>query len=88
MGKKIQDTKIGKLLFSKVGKSIIKSIPFVGDLATNVMESNNSAEGKLDKQELPTQLIRMAILIGILYLALSGKISFDDAEAAKQLVSP
>ncbi len=88
MGKPFKESKIGKLIFSKVGKGLIKSIPFVGDMAANIMDDNNSEAGTLDKKELPVQIVRMAILGVIVFAALKGWISFDDAEAAKGLVTP
>jgi len=88
MKKPFQKTKIGKLLFSKVGKGLIKAIPFVGDFAGNIMDENNSESGTVDQKELPVQMLRMAILGVLVFAVLKGWISFDDAEAAKDLVGP
>ena len=68
-------------------KGLIKSIPFVGEVASNVLtETSNSPSGKVDKADLLPTLVRMGVVIVLLYLALSGKISFDDAETAKELL--
>ena len=69
-------------------RGIVKSIPFVGEMFSNVLtETSHSPAGKVDKEDLIPTLVRMGVVIVLLYLALSGKISFDDAEAAKELIN-
>ena len=50
-------------------------------------ETSNSPAGKVDKEDMIPTLIRMGVVIVLLYLAMSGKISFDDAEAAKDFLN-
>ena len=68
-------------------RGLIKSIPFVGEMASNVLtETSNSPSGKVDKEDLIPTLVRMGVVIVLLYLAMSGKISFDDATNAKEFL--
>jgi hypothetical protein len=78
---------MGKLLKGKFVKSIIKAIPFVGDIASNILDNNNTPEGKIDKKELPVVVIRMVLLAILVYLAISGKIEWSDAEQAKDFIT-
>ena len=80
-------TKLLGFLQKPAIRGIIKSIPFVGELGSNILtETANSPSGKVDKQDLVPTLIRMGVVIVLLYLAMSGKISFDDAEQAKDFL--
>ncbi len=68
-------------------KGLIKSIPFVGEMASNVLtETSNSPAGEVDKDDMIPTLIRMGVVIVLLYLAMSGRISFDDAQQAKEFI--
>ena len=87
MGKSFQKTKIGKLIFSKVGKGLIKAIPIAGPILGNIMNENGTESGKIDIEDMKPQLAQGAIiLLALAYLL--GWITFDDAEAAKSLVAP
>lgn len=86
MAKKFKNTKVGKILTGGFFKTVIKSVPIVGDLASNVLDENGTKAGEVNKKELPVTLIRLGILVVILYLALSGKIEWTEAEQAKDLI--
>ncbi len=69
-------------------KGIVKSIPIVGDLFTNVLtETQHSPAGKLDKGEATISIIRIVILVGILYLVFSGKLDMEEAEGYKKYLN-
>jgi len=79
--------KIIKFLQKPAIRGIIKSVPFLGEMASNVLtETAHSPAGKVDKEDLIPTLIRMGVVIVLLYLAMSGKISFDDATSAKEFL--
>ena len=60
-----------KLLAKPLVKGILKSIPVVGEVVTNVDAENGEAKGKIDPAELLQALIRLIILIYILMGALT-----------------
>ncbi len=80
--------KLLDFLKKPIVKGLIKSIPFIGDIADNVLtETANSPAGRVDKGDLVTKLVRLTLLVGLLYLVFSGKISFDQAENAKDFLN-
>lgn len=87
MKKPFNETKVGKFLFSKVGRGIAKSIPVVGPLLGNILNSNNSAPGTLDKEEIRSDLAQVAVL-ALVIAYLLGWIDFDQANDAKNLIIP
>lgn len=77
-----------KLLKKPLIKGVLQSVPFVGDVVENVTEGTfQSPEGNLDKNKLIFQVIRFAALAVLLYLVFSGKISFEEAENAKEFLN-
>lgn len=88
MKKKFIDKKIGKFLTKPTVKAIIKSIPILGDIAGNVLDEQQTSEpGQIDKKTIGPQLVKIAILGILLYLAMTGKISFEEAEQAKEFIN-
>ena len=87
MKKQFSETKIGKFLFSSTGRGLAKSIPIVGPLLGNILNNNNSAQGKIDPEEIKSDIAQVAmVLLTIAYLA--GWISFDQANEGKSLIAP
>jgi len=79
--------KLLKLLNKPLIKGIVKSIPFIGDLGTNILEeTTNTKPGQLDKNELFYSLVRLGVLVTLLYLVFSGKLSMEDAEGFKEFI--
>ena len=77
-----------RLINKPLIKGVLKSVPVLGDLVDNITESTFDApEGVLDKNKLIFQIVRIAILCILLYLVFSGKISFEEAEDAKQFLN-
>ncbi len=65
---------------------ILKSLPFgIGSIAQNVLSPVNGV-GSLDKKELPAQLFKIALYAILVYMVVNGKLSWDDAESAKELI--
>lgn len=66
-----------KKLFAKpLIKGILKSLPFVGEVVTNVDAANGESRGKVDPAELVQAVIRLVILFAIL----KGILTTDEAE--------
>ena len=77
-----------KLINKPLIKGVLKSVPFVGDVVDNITEGTFQApEGTLDKNKLYYSIWRLTILCVLLYLVFSGKISFEDAEQAKEFIN-
>ena len=69
-------------------RGLVKSIPFVGDIADNVLtETSNSPAGEFDPKDMWLRVVRLAILVVLLYLVFSGKIDMDQAEDAKEFLN-
>ena len=76
-----------KLINKPLIKGVLKSVPFVGDVVDYITEGTFEApEGVLDKNKLIYSTVRLALLCVLMYLVLSGKISFEDAEQAKDFI--
>lgn len=68
-------------------KGLIRSIPFVGGVADNVLEeTTRSPAGSLDKDKLAYQLIRLAALIAVMYFVFKGTMTEEDAEFFKDFI--
>ena len=77
-----------KLIKKPLVKGLLGSIPFVGDVVDNVLtETENSPAGKLDPKDMIVRLVRLAVLLALIALAIGGKISFDDADRAKEFIT-
>lgn len=91
--KKFKDTFFGGLLTSKVVSTVIKSIPGVGQLAGNIIDEVKgedqgevvSESGSVNWKD-PGQIIAGVITLVLLYLAMTGKISFDEADQARDFL--
>ena len=86
--KPFRDTKAGKILLSPIVKSGLSLIPFgLGSVASNILDRNGSPVGMVDTKTMPIKIMKMVIYAVLIYLVLSGKIDFDQAEQAKELLS-
>jgi len=74
-----------KLLERPLIKAVLKSIPFVGDIVSNM--DNQSPQGEVDGRDSPYLIIRYLIIGVLIYLVLSGKIDIDQANDAKDLLN-
>jgi hypothetical protein len=93
MKKKFKDTKVGKMLTSKVGGLLVSSIPGIGPIADNILdEVKGEGKGEVASEagsinwNNPKQIIGGVVTLVLLYLALTGKISFEDAEQARDFI--
>lgn len=75
---------IGKFLNRPLVKAVLKSVPFVGDVVDNL--DNDTPKGELDVKQAWFSVVRLAIVGTLLYLALSGKISWEEAEQGKEFL--
>jgi len=64
---------------------IISGIPIFGPIAANILDDNSTPSGVMDNKELKPQIVA-AILTILAALALSGVISWGDAEIAKDFI--
>ncbi len=79
--------KLLNILNKPLFKGLIKSIPIIGDLADNILtETVKSPAGSVDKGDMVTKLVRLALLVGLLYLVFSGKLDMDQADTAKDFL--
>ena len=89
MKKPFNETRIGKILLNPMIKGLIKSIPIAGEMADNILdETEESSAGSVNKKALAPQLIRLGIYVVLLYLALRGAISWEEAETGKEFIQP
>ena len=77
--------KILKFLNRPLVKAVFKSVPFVGDIVDNI--ENDAPAGQLDIKQAWFSAVRLAIIGVLLYLALSGKISWEEAEQGKEFLT-
>jgi len=92
--KKFKETKIGKLLTSRVAKGLLKSLPLgVGQIAGNILDEKKgdgkgevvSEAGSIDWKDPATIVSAVATLV-LMYLALTGKLTWEEAEQAKSFI--
>jgi hypothetical protein len=88
MKKPFSDTKIGKVLTSPIVKASIKLLPFnIGSAAAEMMEKTDTPVGSMNREKAVHHALKLIIYAVILYLVFSGKIGWDDAEQAKDLIT-
>ena len=91
MKKPFRERKISKFLTSPFMKVVLGLIPGIGPIAKNILiELPDSESGTVNKKEIVSdsiQAVIQAVLVGILIiLAVTGKISFADAEQAAEIL--
>ncbi len=88
MKKPFKERKFGKLITSPVAKLLIKSLPFgIGSMAGNILDkTENSEPGQVNKEDAIPQIVKLAIYGILIYMAIKGGISWEDAEQAKNLI--
>lgn len=84
MKKPFKDTKAFQII--KKLSPLISAVPGVGPIAANILDNNSTDPGIVDNKELAPQLVSLGVLIVLAYLALTGRISWEDAEAVKDFV--
>lgn len=87
MRKTFKETKVGKFLFSDLGRGLAKSIPVVGPLLGNILNNNNSEQGEIDADEIKTDLVQVA-LVALIIAYLLGWIDLGQVNTAKNLLLP
>ena len=86
--KPFKETKIGKILTSPIVKGILTKLPFgVGSLMGEVVNSTSTPEGAINREQLIHSLVKIGIYVVLIYLVLSGRISWDDADSAKGFIT-
>ena len=83
--KPFKESKVGKFLFSATGRGLAKSVPIIGPLLGNILNDNNAAPGSIDKEEIKSDVIQVA-LVALIIAYLMGWISFEQANEAKNLL--
>jgi len=91
--KKFKETKVGKILTGKFFKTAVSVIPGVGPIAANILdEAKGDGKGEIVSEagsinwKDPKSIIGGIVTIVLLYLAMTGKISWEDAEQAKGFI--
>jgi len=79
--------KFKETLAFKILQKVAPAIPFgIGSIAENILNDNSTPAGEIDNNELGPQLIKIGIYIVLVYLVLSGKLTWIDAEQAKDFI--
>jgi len=87
MKKPFNETKIGKILTTPLIKGAVSLLPFsLGSIASNILDENATGSGTLDPKTMPVKLMKLVIYAVLVYLFMSGKISKEDAEQAKEFI--
>ena len=89
--RKFKDSVLGKVLISQPIKNLLKIIPIIGPVAGNILDESKgvgfneitSEPGEIDKENIVLNIIQSVVVAVLLYLAITGKISFEEAEKAK-----
>ena len=88
MKKPFKSTKVGKILTSTPFLTFATKIPFgVGSMLSDVLNKTDREPGKISPERLASNLVKIAIYCLLLWMVYNGKISFDDAERAKDFIS-
>ena len=87
MKKRWSETRFGKIITSPLIKSAIGMVPFgIGSTLSNILDKNGTEPGTVDPQSFAPQMMKIAIYIVLVYLALSGKLTWEDAAQAKEFI--
>lgn len=88
MKKPFKSTKVGKVLTNPMVKTALGFIPFgVGSTIEKVLDSNQTPEGQINREDLAKSLVKLGIYAVIIYLVLSGKVTWEDAERVKEFIN-
>jgi len=86
--KPFNETKLGKILTNPLIKGALGVLPLGwGSAIGNILDKNGTDSGKVDPQSFAPAMMKIAIYIVLVYLALSGKLTWEDAEQAKSFIS-
>ena len=76
-----------KLLNRPLIKAVVKSIPFVGDIAQNIEDDSfEHPSGTFNPVAMVPVVIRILFLIALAYFVLKGEITIEAAQDAKELL--
>ena len=88
MKKPFKDTAFFKILSGPIVKTVLTKIPFgIGSMAGDLLNKNESPEGVMTREKFLHSIIKLGIYSVLIYLALSGKITMEDAEQAKDFIT-
>ena len=86
--KPFNETKFGKIITSPLIKGALGVLPLgIGSTISNILDQNGTDPGTIDPQSFAQQMMKLAIYGVLAYLALSGKLTWEDAETAKGFIS-
>ena len=85
---KFIDTKVGKVLTSTAGKSLIGLLPFgIGSMASNVLNKvNDSNPGETDSNAFKIDLIKILIYVILGVLTAKGVLNTEDSSIIKDAI--
>ena len=94
MKKKFKETKVGKILSGSLVSTLIGSIPIIGPIASNILDEQKgdgkneivSESGSFNLKD-PKGIIAAVLTAILLYMALKGHISWEDAQQAKEFLN-
>ena len=86
--KPFSETKFGKIVTGPLVKGALGMVPFgIGSALSNVLDQNGTDPGTVDPQSFAPQMMKIVIYVVLIYLALSGKLTWEDAEQAKSFIN-
>lgn len=85
--KPFKESKAGKFLTKPAVKGLISLIPFnVGSAAKEFLDKTDTPEGQMSREKAMLHFWKLVLYAVLLYLVISGKISFDQAQDYKEFV--
>lgn len=89
MKKPFHETRLFKTLNKPAVKGTLGMVPFgIGSAITNILNVGpNSKPGEPEPTTFPQDMIKLVIYAILIYLALSGKITMDQAQDAKEFIT-
>ena len=82
MKKPFKDSKIFKII-----KAVAPVIPFnIGSIASELLTNTDTPEGTMNREKAILHAGKLIIYLVLIYLALSGRLTWDQAEEAKDFL--
>ena len=87
MKKPFTETKLFRIL--KTAQPVLSKVPFgVGELANNLLTKNTSPAGAVNRSQMVHSIVKMGVYAVLLYLVFSGRLTMEEAESAKEFITP
>ena len=82
MKTKFKDSKIFKII-----KAVAPAIPFnIGSVAAELLNRTDSPEGTMTREKAIQNAVKTIFYMVLVYMALTGKLTWDQVETAKDFI--